>query len=409
MLLQLAYRNLRRNLRRTLITSAAVSVGMVVLVLSNTLRSGQYDDMISSSVSQLAGHVVIQHPEYQVEQETELVVDKRTELVDALQETLPEAVITSRTRLGGILASSSSPTVISLTGVAPNAEKDVSDIADKMVLGEWVQSDPRSIVIGENMAKLLQADLGDRLVFTTSVEGEMNSHLYRLTGIFRTGAEEVDAFVGYVDIASLDKLLGQPNTANQIAVHLSNADQTASTVQQVRATVSESTDQTLAIEPWQTVLPDVIAMINVDQVSNEIISISLMFIVAMGILNTMLMNVLERSKEFGVLMSIGLKRGALLRMILLEASMIGVLGGVVGAMLGVAVSYPLVTSGWDLSSMMGGGMAINGAVTSTILYGRYDFLWIGGYILLSIVCATLSAVYPAWKIHSLTPVEAMRS
>jgi ABC-type antimicrobial peptide transport system permease subunit len=75
----------------------------------------------------------------------------------------------------------------------------------------------------------------------------------------------------------------------------------------------------------------------------------------------------------------------------------------------MVVSYPLVANGWDLSSMMGEGMTMNGAVTSTILYGRYDANWIIGYILLSIVCAVLSALYPAWKVQQLTPVDAMRS
>lgn len=409
MLFQLAFRNLRRNFRRTLITSAAVAVGMVVLVLSNTLRAGQYDDMIDSSVSQLAGHVVIQHPDYQQEQETELIVKDQEALVSALKTALPNATITSRIRLGGILASSSSPTVIGLTAVQPQSEQSVSDMAEKLVEGTWVTDDTKSIVIGQSMANLLQVDLGDRLVFTTSVDGEMNSHLYRLTGVFRTGADEVDAFVGYVSLGSVSDILGQENISNQVAVHLESAGDTANVLPKVQSVVSETTSQELAVQPWHEVLPDVIAMIKVDQVSNEMISISLMFIVAMGILNTMLMNVLERSKEFGVLMAIGLKRKALFRLILIEASLIGIIGGVVGAVLGMAVSYPLVTNGWDLSSMMGEGMTINGAVTSTILYGRYDANWIIGYILLSVVCAVLSALYPAWKVQKLTPVEAMRS
>lgn len=409
MLLQMAFRNLRRNLRRTIITSAAVAVGMIVLVMSNTLRAGQYDDMISSSVSQLAGHVVVQHPEYQQEQETELVVEDVDGLVAALKQEIPNTVITTRTRLGGILASSSSPTVIGLTAVDPLSEGKVSDMADKIVTGEWVQNDSKSIVIGQNMADLLQADLGDRLVFTTSVDGEMNSHLYRLTGVFRTGAEEVDAFVGYVSIASVDTVLGRPNTANQVAVHLDNASQTNAILERVERVVESQGRKDVAVQPWPEILPDVIAMIKVDQVSNEMISISLMFIVAMGILNTMLMNVLERSKEFGVLMAIGLKKGALVRMILLEAALVGIIGGLSGAVLGMMASYPIVVNGLDLTKMMGEGMVINGAVASTILYGRYDFLWIGGYILLSVLCAVLSALYPAWKIQQLTPVDAMRS
>ena len=409
MLLQMAFRNLRRNPRRTIITSAAVAVGMIVLVMSNTLRAGQYDDMIGSSVSQLAGHVVVQHPEYQQEQETELVVEEVENLVAALKQELPNTVITTRTRLGGILSSSSSPTVIALTAVDPISEGKISDMADKIVTGEWVQNDSKSIVIGQNMADLLQADLGDRLVFTTSVDGEMNSHLYRLTGVFRTGAEEVDAFVGYVSIDSVDAVLGRPNTANQVAVHLDNASQTSAVLKRVEQVVKSQQQDKLAVQPWPEILPDVIAMIKVDQVSNEMISISLMFIVAMGILNTMLMNVLERSKEFGVLMAIGLKKSALVRMILLEAGFVGIIGGVSGAALGMLASYPMVVNGLDLTKMMGEGMVINGAVASTILYGRYDFMWIAGYILLSILCAVLSALYPAWKIQQLTPVDAMRS
>ncbi len=408
MLFQLAFRNLRRNIRRSLITALAVSVGVMVLILSNTLRAGQYDDMIHASVSQLAGHVVIQHPDYEAEQENELVVMNRESLVSALQSQFPTATVTARTKMGGILASSSAPSVVGITAVAPQSEADVSDMDGKLVAGTWVQDDKRSIVIGQNMAKTLQVDIGDKLVFTTSVEGEMNSHLYRLTGIFRTGAEEVDAFVAYASLLSSDEILGQPNTANQIAVHLERADQTDAAKVQVQKVVDRQ-QRTETVYAWPEVLPDVIAMINVDQVSNEMISISLMFIVAMGVLNTMLMNVLERRKEFGVLMAIGLKRFDLVKMVIMEASLLGLFGGLVGMVLGVLVSYPLVVNGLDLTQMMGEGMTINGAVSSTIMYGRYDWRWIVAYILLSILCSVLSSLYPAWKIQSMTPVDAMRA
>ena len=106
-----------------------------------------------------------------------------------------------------ILASSSAPTVINLTAVDPQSENVVSDLPDKLVEGTWVRDDTKSIVIGQNMAEL--PVVWDRLVFTTSVDGEMNSHLYRLSGIFRTGAEEVDAFIGYVSLSSVDDILGQ--------------------------------------------------------------------------------------------------------------------------------------------------------------------------------------------------------
>lgn len=408
MLFQLAFRNLRRNFRRSLITALAVSVGVMVLILSNTLRAGQYDDMIHSSVSQLAGHVVIQHPEYQEEQENDLVVQNRSDLAATLSSAFPDATVTMRTQMGGILTSSSAPSVVVITAIAPEAEAFVSDMDEKLVDGTWVVDDKRSLVIGQNMAKTLQVDVGDKLVFTTSVDGEMNSHLYRLSGIFRTGAEEVDAFVGYAALQSSDEILGQPNTANQIALHLSNANDTDKVHSKVSSIVSES-NRTETVYSWPEVLPDVLAMINVDQVSNEMISFSLMFIVAMGVLNTMLMNVLERRREFGVLMAIGLQRIELVKMILMESALLGIIGGLIGVVLGLLVSYPLVVNGLDLTEMMGEGMTINGAVSSTIMYGRYDWKWIATYILLSILCSVLSALYPAWKIQQMTPVNAMRS
>ena len=123
----------------------------------------------------------------------------------------------------------------------------------------------------------------------------------------------------------------------------------------------------------------------------------------------MLMNVLERSKEFGVLMAIGLNQTAIVKLIVLEASLIGIFGGVIGAVLGIAAAYPLVSNGLDLTSIMGEGVTFNGAVADTVIYGRYDVNWILGYILLTVVCAILSALYPAWKVQKLTPVDAMRA
>ena len=249
MLLQLAFRNLRRNLRRTLITLRRLVLEWWYSYCQYS-RSGQYDDMIDSSVSQLAGHVVVQHPDYQQGARDGTRRQRAGCDCDCTRQALPEAIVTSRIRLGGILASSSSPTVINLTAVNPQSEDVVSDLPDKLVEGTWVRDDAKSIVIGQNMAELLQADLGDRLVFTTSVDGEMNSHLYRLSGVFRTGAEEVDAFMGYVSLSSVADILGQENISNQVAVHLESAGETAGALSTVQRVVGDTTSE-LAVQPWE--------------------------------------------------------------------------------------------------------------------------------------------------------------
>lgn len=406
MLRHLAYRNIRRNFRRSLITSLAIAMGVMVLILSNTLRTGQYAQMINSSVSQLAGHVVIQHPNFQEERKMEQLFPNRSTVQKQLQELYPDATITTRSFLGGLLTSTNGPAVASLTAIDPIAEAKVSEFTNKVIKGQWLDTDPRGIVIGVNTADTLGVDLGDKLVFTASINGEMNSYLYRVKGIFKTGSEEMDAFMAFVPIASADALFQQKDVSHQIAIHLTDVASSDQATAKMKDKVSV---ENAVILSWQEALPEVVNMIKVDQSSNEFINAILLFIVAMGILNTMLMSVLERIKEFGVLMAIGLRGTQMAKVVLWEGCILGLFGSSLGIVLGVMACYPLVTSGWDLSSAMGSeSYSLEGAITSSVMYGIYNWTAMGIYFVMAVICSILAAAYPAWKLMQLQPVEAMR-
>ena len=408
MLVQLAYRNILRNFRRSLITTLAIAMGLAVLILSNTLRMGQYEEMIHSGVSQLAGHVVIQHPQYQEEREQEQFLTHRDAIHEKVHTAFPDATITIRSYVGGLLNSTDGTSIVAIQGVDPVAESAVSDLPQKVVDGTWLDAkDNKGIVIGKNIAETLQAKVGDKLVFTTSVHGEMNSQLYRVRGIFRTGSEDIDSLVGFVNYTSVDTVLQEEDIAHQIALHLSNTTETDAAKKQVEQLLSP-TSNNMQILSWNEALPDVVAMIKVDQSSNEMINAILLLVVAMGVLNTMLMSVLERTREFGVMLAIGMRPIQLSKLILLEGAVLGIFGCVLGSVLGILFSYPIVTNGIDMSKAMGDGFNMGGAVSSSILYGKYDFVWIAGYMVVAMIMAVLSAGYPAWKLMQLHPVEAMR-
>ena len=405
MIWTLAFRNIRSNVRRSIISILAIAVGLAVLIFSGTLRVGQYDTLVHSGVSQLAGHVVIQQKGFQDDKEPSFILEDATQIRLQMQTAFPEATITTRTYMGGLLSSTSNPTFLTITGVDPTAEALVSDIPNKLIEGEWLSDDSKDILIGRNTAEMLKVKLNDKLVFTISVNGEMNAQLFRVKGIFSTGSDEMDAFTGFVHYKATEQLLSKPNAAHQVAVHLPDVFDTDAAVKATKRLISTPNTEVLS---WKEALPDIINMIEVDKIANLLINFVLFSIVALGIVNTMLMSVLERLNQFGVLMSIGVKLKLLVRMIVYEGIILGIIGSLFGVLLGIVISYPIVEYGLDLSNRVGDGIQIGGTVNSAVLYGKYSPTLMVFYALFALVFSIIATFYPAYKLSTLNPIEAMR-
>ncbi|MEC7984373.1 MAG: FtsX-like permease family protein [Myxococcota bacterium] len=406
LVVKLALRNLRRNLRRTIITLLAISVGLVVMLLGLCLQYGSYEEMIDSGVSQIAGHVVVQKEGYQEEREPLMVLENTKELSKTLQEAFPNATITKRAFLGGLLTSPKGPAAANVIAVDPKTEGKISEFKGKLIKGEWIDDDPKSIVIGSNMAETLGVKIGQKIVFTAQYDDtEMKSHLFRVKGIFRMGSTEADSFIAYSNLAVVETILNKKDALHQVAVHLDDVHQSKQATSKSRGLISQSG---LDVLSWNEALPDIEKMIQIDRQSNGLIHLVLAIIVAMGILNTMLMSVLERTKELGVLLAIGMKPMQLSIMVLLEGLFIGVFGSLLGLALGYAACYPLVTDGLDLTAQMGESYDAAGVTISAMLYGAYHWPSLIQYAVLAAIFSTLSAIYPAWRITKLKPVDAMR-
>ena len=405
MIWTLAFRNIRSNVRRSIISILAIAVGLAVLIFSGTLRVGQYDTLVNSGVSQLAGHVVVQKIGFQENKEPTYILDDGNAIRSELMALFPDSTVTTRIYLGGLLSSSSNPSFLTITGVDPLAEASVSDMPNKLVSGEWLTNNPKDIIIGKNTAEMLKVELNDKVVFTISSNGEMNGQLFRVRGIFSTGSDEMDAFTGFIHYKAAQELLQNSAAAHQIAVHLPDVFDTEDAVQRSKTLIHSPNVEVLS---WKEALPDIINMIEVDKIANLLINIVLFSIVALGIVNTMLMSVLERLNQFGVLMSIGLKLKLLIRMILYEGVILGLMGSLLGIALGIIISYPIVEHGLDLSNRVGDGIQIGGTVNSAVLYGKYSPTLITFYALFALVFSIISTLYPAYKLSKLNPIDAMR-
>ena len=239
----------------------------------------------------------------------------------------------------------------------------------------------------------------------TQVDDEMTSRLFRVKGIFKTGAADQDGFLVLFSLSAAQTVLGRPDAATQVTLHLDNPDDWPEAVSQSKETIQGADVEVLS---WKEALPDVDAFIQADRkIGQGMISI-LGIIVAMGVFNTFLMSVLERSREFGVLLAIGMKPSQLARLVMLEGAVLGFISIIIGTGLGAALTWPMVEYGIDFSEEYGEGMTNAGVVMSMVIHSSYNWprmivFGIGGFFL-----TLLAAAWPAWKVSTMEPVPAMR-
>jgi len=403
MLLRMAFRNLFRNKRRTLITMTAIAVGMALINVTITIQHGSYTDLINRGVSSIAGHVVVRSPGFL--DDPELRVTDSAAHAKRLASVAPDAVVQRRIMLGGLLSSTSGSAAVQSVAVEPEISRDIGSMYDEMVSGDWLETD-RDIIIGARLAETLDVKEGDKLVFMGQSGGEMTSRLFRLKGVFKTGAADVDGFMVVMPFAAGQEILGGNDLATMVTLHLDDAAAWPAAVDAAQ-TAFDGTD--VDVLSWKGALPDVDAFITADRSIGQGMLFALFIIVSMGVFNTFLMSVLERTREFGVLQSIGMKPNQIAKLVLVEGALLGFFGVCMGSLLGVGLSYPIVVSGLDFSESMGEGMSNAGVVMSTIVYGAWDIPRMVVFAFACFVVTFLAAIWPAWKVSRLEPVKALRN
>ncbi len=403
----LALRNLFRNTRRTLLTLAAIGFGLSMMIFVVNLQYGSYQSMITKAVSSMAGHVVVQADGYQDEKEPTLLIQDASAVVTTMASEYPDAIVAPRIFTGGLLMSAHSSVGVALTGLDASAELQVQDLHEKVVEGEWLTDDDRQIVIGLDMARTLDIEIGDKLVYMgQNGSDEVQSHLFRVRGLFRTGSAQFDGRLAFAHLAAAQEIMGGGDVANMVTLHLPDADTAFEAAPHLASVLGRPE---LDVRHWKDALPELFAIIQVDRGSGDVMLAIIGLIVAFGVLNTMMMSVLERTREFGVMLSLGMKPRQIAWLVLLEGMVLGLLGAAVGLVLGLVFSWPVVHFGIDYAAMMGGETVESGGIImDSVIHGAWDPVRMGFYFAGAVVFCICAAIYPAWSISRLKPVVALR-
>jgi ABC-type lipoprotein release transport system permease subunit len=408
-IIKLAWRNLWRNKRRTLITISSVCFGLVLAIVFIGLGDGTYGTMINSAARLGSGHITLENPGYRKSLLTRLTLRSIDEVVKRL-EGMEEIKGWAPRILGQAMLSTSYGSVgAAFMGVDPEQEGRVTLFTDKIIEGTYLK-DPegRGALIGRKMAERLKVSIGSKMVITANnLQGEIAGELLKVVGIFKTGSEMIDGYVLQIPLNRTRKLLGMnQGEVTQLAIFLDNQRNTDRVIEKLKKNLSDF--KKITVLSWREVMPELASYVDLDGSSNYIFQVIIFTIIAAGILNTILMSVLERQFEFGVLLSLGMNPLSLLFLILTESILLGLLGVTVGSALGLACNQYFTVKGFDLTLFTREDIDISGVVLDPVLYSDLypDHLII--IVVLVFLMTILVGIYPAVKAARSVPVEVLK-
>jgi ABC-type lipoprotein release transport system permease subunit len=405
LLIKLALRNLRRNLRRTLITTTAIALGLGLLMFSSAGTDGICNNMIATGTGSQAGHVVLRGPEEPGAERLPVLGDAPA-LVSALAEAIPGATITQRVMIDGLLASTTGTMGVGISAVLPETEAIVNKVDDRLIAGEYLDDDPRGIVLGSTLAESLDVGLGDKVVLMAQGADGIESRMFRVRGTFSMGIDQIDGSYGQITLPAAQEMMGLGQGVHQIAAHLDSAREVDRATADARAALPVRDD--LELLSWQQALPDLAEYVAAEQAEIYVVYTVIFFMVGLGIVNTVLMSVLERMRELGVMLALGTTPRRLAGLVLTEAALLGVFASAVGVALGLAIVLPLSNVGLDLTALTGGTLEVAGLPLDFTIYPDLDPAKLALYVIGVWLLTVLSAVYPAYKATTLKPVECLK-
>ena len=407
---KIAWRNLWRRKRRTLITGISIGFGVMLAVTFTGTGDYGYTNMINTSAIMGLGHVTIEPHGYNQTPS----LDKRLRKTGQIRErvlAMPGVNDAIVRIMGQAMFASASKTIGGVfMGIDPAQESPEQNLLIRsLVQGElFFGKDSRGVVVGSKMAEKLNLRIGKKLVFTTTdVSGEIVSELARVTGIFKTGVNEVDGGMVLLPINSVRATLHyDAQDATLLAVIIN--DQRYAERMRDKISLAEGNPQ-IEVLSWQQTQAEMAGIITMDRSGNYISQFLIGLLIAAGILNTLLMSVLERTREFGVMMAVGMSPRTLFMLVVVESLWLAIIGIVIGIIITAPWYAYLYYVGLDFSGAIGEDYSAGGILVDPLirirLYKESIIAILTGVFSLTL----LAGLYPAWRAGRIPPVESLKA
>ncbi len=406
LLLKLSWRNLWRNKRRSLVVITSIGIGIFSLLVIMALINGMNYQMIDNTISTSLGHVSIHHKGFMDDPKISNSFRPGPDFGRGLDGIRGIKGWAPRVKIQGIVRSSEASQGVMIVGIDPAKERTVSDIysyTKKENGGAFLDNpDAGDVLISEELARKLDLVTGDRLVIMfQNSSGVISGEALTVKGLFRSPVQSFDRYVIFTGIGKLQRAAGMDGRISEISVRTVTRDDSTAVKNRISALIK---DPSIEVQSWQEMAPSMMSAIRLYDALMFIFFMIVFTTVIFSVANTMIMAVMERFHEIGVMKCIGTRPLNVFLMILFEAVDLGLAGMAAGLVLGIGFNLLLGITGLDLS-IFSETMRIWG--TGSVIYPLIMLKDIVASVVIVLVTALTSAVYPAFKAAKIKPLEAL--
>jgi putative ABC transport system permease protein len=401
-LVKISWRNIWRNRSRSLTIITAIVLGLMGGVFSAAMRLALEQQQFEDTVENQVSHIQIHHPGFIANPEARYRIENGRKIAEELNDRNDIVVASPRTVFDGMISTANMNAPVRIKGIDPVTEARTTSLDAIMVEGTYFEQNGRlpSIIIGEALAGDLNAGAGSRIVLTfQDTEGEVVSASFRVEGTYTVTSRSFEERTVFARAPVINDLIGAPEAVTEIAVVIEDPDDYRVVADEL-ANLYPGTE----VRHWADLEPSLYYSLEVLNEALIWILIIIIMAVSFGLLNTILMSILERVRELGVLMAIGMKKIRVFSMIVLETTMIAILGGITGLILSFAMVNILGRTGVPVP----GGEGLKEFGYASVLYPRLETGFYFEIAVVLVIFAILAAIYPAWKAITLQPAEAVR-
>lgn len=404
---KLAFKNLWRHTRRTLLTVASISCGCAVIIWMQAIIQGRNQNMIDIITSTYTGYVQIYHPDFLATKLPNKYIPD-ADVTEKIGPHLQDYYWTVRHHQASLISSGEDSVPVLLEGVDPLHEPEITSIKDRLTKGSFLSPQEsctqKEIYMGQALAEVLNVGIGDKLVLLAQAsDGTLGNDLFRVQGIFSSGSPDFDKGKVFTHFKCSQELTSIPGI-HEVVLKPKNLSE----MERGRDDLTKKLPG-FNVSTWREAIPSVDTMIRYNDAMLKMITFILFTVISMGLINTILMNLFERTKEFGVVLSIGMTPQELQLLVFLESLFLGIFGILVGTLLGAGVIFYHQWVGFDMSPFFGKMTNSAGFTFDMVIKPIFILIPYIKIVALELCFIVLAGIYPAWKASRVNPVEVLRS
>lgn len=399
----LAWRNLWRNKRRTLLSVSSVFFALLLAIITGSLQNGSYDYMIDSAVRMYTGYLQIHGQNYWEERSLESSIDYNESLLAKIESQNSIRIAVPRLENFMLVSSGNLTKVGSIIGIDPKKEDKMSSLKSKVISGEYIDEDDDALLISEGLARLLDVEIGDSIIlYGQGIYGTTAAGIFPIKGIVKFSLPELNNRMVYLPLKLSQQLLSLENKVTSISILLTNPKELGTVQKNLKKILGNNYE----IMTWEEMMPELVQIIQLDSVSGIIMLAILYIIITFGIFGTIMMMTAERTREFGILISIGMKKTRLIIVTAIESLLISLLG-ILSSLL---VTIPIILYFNKNPIRLKGNLeeiSLKYGVEPILPFNKDIDLFINQTIVVLII-GIVCALYPLLYIRKLNPVQALR-